>query len=112
MNILTNAAQATLARADGRPRVVSASTSLFEDQVHVRISDTGIGMNDETIARIFDPFFTTKPVGEGTGLGLAIVYGIINDHGGSIEVQSQPGVGTEFLISLPLRRERSAAKRA
>ncbi len=112
MNILTNAAQATLARADGRPRVVSASTSLFEDQVHVRITDTGIGMNDETIARIFDPFFTTKPVGEGTGLGLAIVYGIINDHDGSIEVQSQPGVGTEFLISLPLRRERSAAKRA
>lgn len=112
MNILTNAAHATLARPDGRPRVVSASTSLIGDQVHVRISDTGIGMNDETMARIFDPFFTTKPVGEGTGLGLAIVYGIINDHGGSIEVQSQPGIGTEFLISLPLRRERGAAKRA
>ena len=56
-------------------------------------------------SKIFDPFFTTKPIGQGTGLGLAISYGIVQDHGGSIEVQSEEGVGTEFIVKIPLDLE-------
>ncbi|MBK9177405.1 MAG: sensor histidine kinase [Flavobacteriales bacterium] len=113
MNILNNAAQATLARADGRPRHVTVTTRHADDgRVHVVISDTGVGMGDDVKARIFDPFFTTKPVGEGTGLGLAIVYGIINDHGGEIQVESEPGMGSAFTIVLPVRRTSMQEKRA
>ncbi|MEK7849548.1 MAG: ATP-binding protein [Candidatus Omnitrophota bacterium] len=68
--------------------------------VVVQISDTGIGMNEETQKRIFDPFFTTKKTG--TGLGLSICFGIIESHGGSIEVNSQLGIGTMFTVKLPL----------
>lgn len=68
----------------------------------IAISDTGGGIPEKNLARIFDPFFTTKPPGKGTGMGLSISYGIIQKHGGMITVASQPGVGTEFLISLPV----------
>jgi signal transduction histidine kinase len=107
MNILNNAAQATLARMDGRPRQVIVRAEEAGDRLRVAISDTGVGMSDEVKARIFDPFFTTKPVGEGTGLGLAIVHGIIAEHHGAIDVESQPGVGTTFTITLPLRQPRA-----
>jgi len=106
MNVMNNAAQATLARADGRPRKVTVRTAAGDDCVIVRISDTGIGMSDDIKAKIFEPFFTTKPVGEGTGLGLAIVYGIIIEHSGHIDVESNPGLGTIFTITLPLRQAR------
>ena len=69
----------------------------------VEIRDTGCGMDADTQAHIFEPFFTTKPVGKGTGLGLSIVFRIIEDHRGSIEVDSTIGEGTTFRVKLPLR---------
>ncbi len=70
------------------------------------IEDQGIGIPAENLDHIFDPFFTTKEVGKGTGLGLSIAYGIVQDHGGWIEVSSQPGEGSRFLIYLPLAETR------
>ena len=75
-----------------------------DSAVVVQVKDTGRGISDEDIKRIYDPFFTTKDVGQGTGLGLSITYGIIQEHSGQIDVQSQPGRGTTFTLQLPLRR--------
>jgi signal transduction histidine kinase len=80
---------------------VNISTEFKEESVLVTIADTGCGISPEHLSRIFDPFFTTKPVGEGTGLGLSVTYGIIERHGGSIQVASTLGAGTSFKVTLP-----------
>ena len=81
------------------------ATSQTEEVFSISVSDSGAGIAEAIRSKIFDPFFTTKPVGHGTGLGLAISYGIVQDHGGSIEVRSEEGVGSEFIVKIPLDLE-------
>jgi two-component system NtrC family sensor kinase len=72
-----------------------------ENRVVVQLADTGCGIKPEHFERIFEPFFTTKPVGKGTGLGLSVSYGILQRHGGAIELESEEGKGTTFILLLP-----------
>ncbi|MEB3245043.1 MAG: ATP-binding protein [Vampirovibrionales bacterium] len=97
MNLLVNAAQAMPEQG-----VIRISTRADATFIYIEIQDNGRGISPETLPQIFDPFFTTKPVGSGTGLGLSIVYGIIQKHQGDIDVKSELGQGTTFLIKLPL----------
>lgn len=99
MNLAVNARDAMLGGGHLTLRLVRD-----DDAAVLRVSDTGVGMDEPTTRRIFEPFFSTKPATTGSGLGLATVYGIVTDAGGTITVTSEPGAGTEFTIRLPLAR--------
>jgi two-component system NtrC family sensor kinase len=102
-NLFVNALHAMAAGGSLRVCVEAAEVQGQRGhRVAIRVTDSGVGMSAETLERIFEPFFTTKDVGEGTGLGLAIAYAIIDDHGGSIDVESEPGRGSSFTVSLPV----------
>jgi signal transduction histidine kinase len=100
MNLFINAEQAMTAHA-GHGVLAVATYAPSIDQVVIEVADSGPGMDDSVRQRIFDPFFTTKDVGEGTGLGLAVVNAIVEEHGGTIQVESAPGAGARFLVTLP-----------
>jgi signal transduction histidine kinase len=104
MNILVNALQAIKSKEEQGEEKISITTEKHQDVAVLRIADTGPGIPPSIKGKIFDPFFTTKDVGEGTGLGLSIAYSIIEKHHGKIEVFSEQGSGTEFVITLPLRQ--------
>lgn len=99
VNLIDNALDAT----DRGGRIIVESRKKFRNDyfVQILVSDTGCGIPKENLSRIFDPFFTTKDVGKGTGLGLAVSYGIIKEHHGKIEVKSEEGKGSAFIITIP-----------
>ena len=98
LNLITNAVQA-MPEERG---TITLATHTDGDGVTVEVADDGAGIPPDVMDRIFDPFFTTKEIGKGTGLGLSISYKIIEEHGGKISVESEPGLGTKFTVWLPL----------
>jgi two-component system, NtrC family, sensor kinase len=89
---------------------LTLTTECDADSVIVEVRDTGLGIRREDIKRIYDPFFTTKGHGQGTGLGLSVSYGIVQEHGGAIFVDSASGQGTTFRIALPVPAVLEAAR--
>jgi two-component system NtrC family sensor kinase len=102
-NLLLNARDAI---PDGGRITISTSSS-EDGSLTIEVADTGVGIAPENVAKIYDPFYTTKGVGRGTGLGLAVSYGIVQEHAGHISVESTPGQGTSFRITLPTARARA-----
>lgn len=103
INLLMNAVQAIDAKGE-----IFIASRFCDDNIIISVRDTGCGIAAENMKDLFTPFYTSKKVGEGTGLGLSISHGIIEKHGGSIKVISQPGKGTEFRIYLPVKANRQA----
>lgn len=102
MNILSNAIHAVKAKDNmgADEKIIITTNRIVDNEIEIRIKDTGKGMSEEVKQKIYDPFFTTKDVGEGTGLGMAIVFNIIKEHSGKIEVNTEEGKGCEFIITL------------
>jgi len=98
-NLILNAVQAM---TEGGTLRVKSKMRKDSPEIEVSFADTGIGIAEENLNKIFEPFFTTKKVGEGTGLGLSVSYGLIKDHGGEIQVESQKNQGTTFIMILPI----------
>ena len=103
LNLILNACEAM---PDGG--MLSIETSASEGQVVVKVTDTGCGIDAEHLDEIFEPFFTTKPVGQGTGLGLSVSYGIVQQNGGNIDIESEVGKGTTFTMTFPSLRHDAA----
>lgn len=101
MNLVVNAAHAMGAE---RGRITVSTGRDGEEHVWIDIADTGCGIAPDNLSRIFDPFYTTKAVGKGTGLGLSLSYGIVQKHGGRIDVESEPGRGSRFRVRLPIHQ--------
>lgn len=101
VNLIGNAEHA-MHSVDPARRQLEVSTSKVGSGLRLDVADRGVGMEPEVLKRVFDPFFTTKDVGEGTGLGLSICYGIVAEHNGAIEVESEPGQGTRFRVQLEI----------
>ena len=102
VNLVTNARQAVQDSAPPRQLRLATRYDERHSSVGIEVADSGPGIPAELRARVFEPFFTTKPDGEGTGLGLALARGMVEGHGGTIEIESTPGEGARFIISLPL----------
>ena len=100
LNLLTNAAQAVAENRAGLARTITVST-WSDDHVHLRVADTGPGINDVVAQNVFTPFFTTKEPGKGTGLGLSITYSIVENHGGRITLERPSNGGAAFRVDLP-----------
>jgi len=103
VNLLINAIQA-MDKEDSWIKVRAMLAPSGTDDVIIEVSDNGCGMNENTLDRIFEPFYTTKPPGTGTGLGLYVSRNLIHELGGNISVESQPGMGSTFIIRLPLEK--------
>ena len=101
INLVMNGAEACHNKGNG---TVSIETRREDDSVVLEISDTGDGIPKDVLPKIFDPFFTTKEEVKGVGLGLSVVYGIVDAHGGDIEVSSVPGKGTRFKVTIPMKK--------
>lgn len=108
INLVMNGAEATQPRGNGKV-IVRTSTRSDEKTAVLEVEDNGEGIPSEFLSKIFDPFFTTKGEGKGVGLGLSVVYGIVEAHGGELEVNSSLGKGTVFTVTLPLAVEESTA---
>jgi len=109
LNLIMNGAQAMQAKGGGELRIRTRVLA-HDDEVELRVSDTGEGIPPENLSKIFDPFFTTKAEGKGVGLGLAVLYGIIKAHDGEVEVTSRRNEGTSFTVTLPLKARGVAAE--
>jgi signal transduction histidine kinase len=99
-NLLLNAANAMVHKCGHIELAIEA----VDDVAVLRVTDNGRGIPAEDLPKVFDPFFTTMPVGKGTGLGLSISYAIVQQHGGTIEMESEEGRGTTVTVALPLQR--------
>jgi len=101
MNMMINAQQAM----DGTPGSLTVSSRRAADDIEIVFADTGPGISEEARKKLFEPFFTTKPAGKGTGLGLSVSFGLIEEHGGEVVVESEVGQGATFIVSLPAYRK-------
>jgi signal transduction histidine kinase len=105
MNLISNAVEALESRQGDR--ILTIETQYFPPKSSIAVSfkDTGVGIPPENLSKLFEPFFSTKKKGKGVGLGLSVAYGIIQEHGGSIQAQSEEGKWTTFSIELPLKTD-------
>src|SRR5450432_2708284 len=100
--VVLNLLQNGLHALSGHAGTLSVSTGRRDTAVYFSVSDSGSGIAPDVLPRIFEPSFTTKPPGQGTGLGLAIAYRIVEDHGGTFEVKTEPQQGSTFTVLLPI----------